>query len=442
MISISITSRFKNAWSAFKNQNMPPPVSYSGPGYYRRPDRPTVSMPTERTIVNSIYNRIAVDVSQIKIYEAIIDENENVKEKVLSGFTECLTISANLDETGPAFIKDIVLSMFDEGNIAIVPTAASADPRYTDSYDVYEMRVAKIIQWFPKDVQVNIYNEEIGQFVNLTLPKKSVYIIENPFYQIMNQPNSVSKRLIRKLSLLDMADERTNSGKMDLIIQLPYVIKSETRKAQAEARRQDIEKQLNDSHYGVAYTDGTERVIQLNRPVENNLQSQIEYLTAQLMSQLGITQSILDGTADEKTMLNYYNHTIDPIVSAIAEEFTRKYLTKTARTRGHSIVYYRDPFKLVPVEQIAEIADKFTRNEILTSNEVRSIVGFTPSDQPNANVLRNKNLNQTPEQIEAENAQFGMGDTNPSMQESLTNEIDEDPMDFVNQLKNQNGRTS
>lgn len=414
---------------------MPPPMS-SGPGYYRRPDRTVLSRPNERTIINSIYNRIAVDVAQIKIYEGLIDENDNVKEKVNSGLTECLTVSANLDETGPAFIKDVVLSMFDEGTVAIVPTSASADPRYNDSYDVYEMRVAKIVQWFPKDVQVHVYNEETGQYADLTLPKKSVYIIENPFYSIMNQNNSVAKRLIRKLSLLDMADERTNSGKMDLIIQLPYVIKSETRRQQAEARRKDIEQQLNDSHYGVAYTDGTERVIQLNRPVENNLQAQIEYLTTQLYAQLGITQSILDGTADEKTMLNYYNHTIDPIVSTITEEITRKYLTKTARTRGHAIVYFRDPFKLVPVEQIAEIADKFTRNEILTSNELRSIVGFSPSDQPNANVLRNKNLNQTPEQIEAENAQFGMGE------EGINEEADyeEDPMEFVNNLRNQNGR--
>lgn len=385
-----------------------------GPGYYSRPGKPTVSRVNERTIINSIYNRIAVDVSQIKIYEALIDENGNAIQKVKSGLTECLEISANIDESGTSFVKNAVLSMFDEGVIALVPTLASSDPRFTDSYDVYEMRVAKIIQWYPQYVQVHIYNDSTGQFADLTLPKKSVYIIENPFYSIMNQHNSVAKRLIRKLALLDMTDERTNSGKLDLIIQLPYVIKTEAREKQAEKRRTDIENQLNNSKYGIAYTDGTERVIQLNRSIENNLQAQIEYLTTQLYAQLGINQAILDGTADETTMLNYYNHTIDPVVSAIAEEITRKYLTKTARTRGHSIVYFRDPFKLVPVNNIAEIADKFTRNEILTSNEVRSIVGFTPSDQASANVLRNKNLNQTPEQYEAEKEQFGGGDSDSS----------------------------
>lgn len=410
MINISIASRFKHAWSAFRNQNgtqISKQAADIGPGFYRRPDRPNISMRTERTIVNAIYNRIAVDVSQIKIYEALVDENDNALAKVSSGLTECLTVSANIDESGPSFIKDAVLSMFDEGVVALVPTSASRDPRYNDSYDIYEMRVAKVVQWYPQDVQVHVYNQNTGQYADLTLPKSCTYIIENPFYQVMNQPNGVAKRLIRKLSLLDMIDERTNSGKMDLIIQLPYVIKTEARQQQAERRREQIEQQLNESKYGIAYTDGTERIIQLNRPIENNLQSQIEYLTNQLYSQLGITQEILNGTANEQVMLNYYYHTIDPVVSAITEEITRKYLTKTARTRGHAIVYFRDPFKLVPVNNIAEIADKFTRNEILTSNEIRSIVGFAPSDQASANVLRNKNLNQTPEQIAMEQEQFG-----------------------------------
>lgn len=449
-MTISITSRFKHAWSAFRNQNEIKNTSDSGPGYYRRPDRPNISLRTERTIVNAIYNRIAVDVSQIKIYEAIVDENDNALSKVPSGLTECLTVSANIDESGPSFIKDAVLSMFDEGVVALVPTSASRDPRYNDSYDIYEMRVAKVVQWYPQDVQVHVYNQNTGQYADLILPKSCTYIIENPFYQVMNQPNGVAKRLIRKLSLLDMIDERTNSGKMDLIIQLPYVIKTEARQQQAERRREQIEQQLNESKYGIAYTDGTERIIQLNRPIENNLQSQIEYLTNQLYSQLGITQEILNGTANEQVMLNYYYHTIDPVVSAITEEITRKYLTKTARTRGHAIVYFRDPFKLVPVNNIAEIADKFTRNEILTSNEIRSIVGFAPSDQASANVLRNKNLNQTPEQIAMEQEQFGGGmpyeeelppeeeiqvEDEDVIEDYSNPELDKDLENFLNQFK-------
>lgn len=396
-----------------------------------RPDRTVLSRSNERTILNSIYNRIAVDVSAIQIYEGIKDKNGNIKKRVDSGLTNALTISANIDESGPMFISDVVLSMFDEGVIAIVPFECSEDPRYTDSYDIYQMRVAKIKQWFPKDVQVEIYNQDTGKFETIMFPKKATFIIENPFYSIMNQPNSVAKRLGRKLSLLDLADEKASSGKLDLIIQLPYVIKSESRREQAEKRRKDIEEQLRNSAYGVAYTDGTERVIQLNRPVENNLQSHIEYLTNQLYAQLGFSQEILNGTANEQTMLNYYNHTVEPIVSAIADEFIRKYLTKTARTQGHTITYFRDPFKLVPVNNIADIADKFTRNEILTSNEVRSIIGFTPSEQSSADVLRNKNLNQTPEALAAEQEEM----LRINSKDNQNGSEDDEMMAFVEQLK-------
>lgn len=308
-----------------------------------------------------------------------------------------LNISANIDETGTAFIKNVVLSMFDEGVVGIVPVMTDVSPITSSSYDIIELRVARIDQWFPSHVQVHVYNEKTGQFEDITLPKKMVYIIENPFYSIMNQPNSIARRLVRKLALLDMADERASSGKMDLIIQLPYVIKSEARKKQAEDRRKEIERQLKDSAYGIAYTDGTERIVQLNRPAENNLQSQIEYLTNMLYGQLGITQSIIEGTADEQTMLNYYDHTISPIATAIVEEITRKYLSANSITRGYTVTFIRDPFKLVPVKDIATIADTFTRNEILTSNEVRSIVGYRPVDTASANELRNKNLNVSKE---------------------------------------------
>lgn len=316
-----------------------------------------------------------------------------------SGLNECLTLNANLDQTGKAFLQDVVMSMMDEGVIAIVPVDTTFNPTVTGAYDINSMRVGKIIQWEPSHVRVRLYNEKTGYHEEVTLPKKVVAIIENPLYAVINEPNSTMQRLIRKLSLLDVIDEQSGSGKLDLIIQLPYIIKSEARKQQAEARRKDIEMQLAGSKYGIAYTDGTEKITQLNRPVENNLMKQIEYLTAMLYSQLGITQSILDGTADERTMLNYYDRTINPIITAIADEMRRKFLTKTARTQGQSIIYFRNPFKLVPVNELAEISDKFTRNEIATSNEIRQIIGWKPSDDPGADELRNKNLNKSNEEI-------------------------------------------
>lgn len=389
--------RLQHGWNAFVN-NRDPTMNWSmGNSYSVRPDRPRLSRGNERSIVTSIYNRIALDVASINIQHCKLDENGRFTEIVESKLNNCLTLEPNLDQTAGAFKQDVVLSMFDEGCVAIVPVDTTLDPNVTGSYDVVTMRTGKVVEWYPAHVKVKVYNEKTGEKEDVIVPKSSTAIIQNPLYAIINEPNSTMKRLIRKLNLLDSIDEQSGSGKLDLIIQLPYVIKSEARKQQAENRRKDIEMQLSGSKYGIAYTDGTERITQLNRPVENNLMKQIEYLTSMLYSQLGITQAILDGTADEKTMLNYYSRTIEPIVSAIVDEMKRKFLTKTARSQNQSILYFRDPFKLVPVEQLAEIADKFTRNEIMTSNEIRQIVGLKPSKDPKADQLINSNLNHPDE---------------------------------------------
>lgn len=393
----SFGSRLKHAWNAFRSRDPTAEFRDIGASYYYRPDRPRFTRGNERSITTSVLNRIALDVSAIDIHHVRLDNNGRFLEEINSGLNNCLTLSANMDQTGRAFKQDIVMSMLDEGCVAIVPTDTTTDPKVTDSYDVETMRVGKIIQWRPRHVQVRLYNEQTGNKEEIWLPKKIVAIVENPLYAVMNEPNSTMQRLVHKLGLLDITDEQTASGKLDLIIQLPYVIKTDARRQQAENRRKDIEMQLAGSKYGIAYTDGTEKITQLNRSLENNLMKQVEYLTNQLYSQLGITQTILDGTADEKTMLNYYSRTIEPIVSAIADEMKRKFLTKTARTQNQSIEFFRDPFKLVPVNDIAEIADKFTRNEIMTSNEIRQIVGMKPSDDPKADELRNSNIAETKE---------------------------------------------
>ena len=393
-MEIDIGSRLKHAWNAFMNRD-PTEVDYDiGPAYYYRPDRPRLTRGNERSIVTAVYNRIALDVSDIDIRHVRLDENGRYIEDIDSGLNNCLTVEANIDQTGKAFIQDVVMSMLDEGCVAIVPVDTTLNPKVTGSYDINSMRTGKIIQWYPQHVKVNLYNDKTGRKEEVTLPKSMVAIIENPLYAVMNEPNSTLQRLIRKLNLLDYVDEQTGAGKLDLIIQLPYVIKSNARRQQAEDRRADIERQLKDSKYGIAYTDGTERITQLNRPVENNLMKQIEYLASMLYSQLGINQTVLDGTADEKTMLNYTNRSIGPIISAIVDEMKRKFLTKTARSQMQSIRYFKDPFKLVPVNEIAEISDKLTRNEIASSNEIRQIIGWKPSQDPAADELRNKNLNQ------------------------------------------------
>lgn len=390
-MEMSFGSRLKHAWNAF-NGNAHMDYRNLGMSYSYRPDRPRLSRGNERSIVTSVYNRIALDVAALKIQHIRLDENERFVSVIQDGLNNCLTVEANIDQTARAFIQDVVISMFDEGSVAIVPVDTTTNPNITGSYDIQSMRVGQILDWYPMYVRVRVYNELTGKKEDIVIPKSTVAIIENPLYAVINEPNSTMQRLIRKLNLLDVIDEQSGSGKLDLIIQLPYVIKTEARRQQAENRRKDIEGQLSGSKYGIAYTDGTERITQLNRSVNNNLMSQIEYLTSMLYSQLGITQSILDGTADEKTMLNYNNRTIEPIISAIVDEMKRKFLTKTARSQLQSISFFRDPFKLVPVNDIAEIADKFTRNEIMTSNEIRQVVGMKPSDDPRADELRNKNL--------------------------------------------------
>ena len=393
-MEMDIGSRLKHAWNAFMNRD-PTEVDYDiGPAYYYRPDRPRLTRGNERSIVTAVYNRIALDVSDIDIRHVRLDPDGRYIEDIDSGLNNCLTVEANIDQTGKAFIQDVVMSMLDEGCVAIVPVDTTLNPKITGSYDINSMRTGKIVQWYPQHVKVNLYNDKTGRKEEVTLPKSMVAIVENPLYAVMNEPNSTLQRLIRKLNLLDYVDEQTGAGKLDLIIQLPYVIKSNARRQQAENRRADIERQLKDSKYGIAYTDGTERITQLNRPVENNLMKQIEYLTSMLYSQLGINQAVLDGTADEKTMLNYTNRSIGPIISAIVDEMKRKFLTKTARSQMQSIRYFKDPFKLVPVNEIAEISDKLTRNEIASSNEIRQIIGWKPSQDPAADELRNKNLNQ------------------------------------------------
>ena len=375
--------------------NKDPTLGYSaGVSYSSRPDRVRLTRGNERSIITSIFNRIAIDVEQIGFKHCQLDDNGRFKSEKNTGLNTCLTLEANIDQTSRSFIRDTVLTMFDEGVAAVVPVDTLYDPTDTDSYDITSMRVGKITEWFPYKVKIRLYNERTGRKEDIILPKRNVAIIENPMYAVINEYNSVYQRLARKLSLLDITDEQTASGKLDLIIQLPYIIKTEQKRKEANQRRQEIEDQLSGSKYGIAYADGTEKITQLNRSLENNLLKQIETLQEQLYAQLGITQSVLDGTADEKTMLNYNSRTIEPIASAIADEFKRKFLTKTAITQGQSITYFKDPFKLVPVSSIAEIADKFTRNEIMTSNEIRQIIGMMPSSDPKADQLINSNIAQ------------------------------------------------
>lgn len=396
---MGITDRLQHAWNAFLDNDRRRPYQYMGYSSYNKPDRVRFTRGNERSIVTSVYNRLALDVAAIGIKHVRLDENGRYTEEINSGLQNCLNVEANIDQTGRAFLQDVVMSMLDEGCVAIVPVDTTINPNVSGSYEINTMRVGKILEWYPAHVRVRLYNDQKGIHEEVTLPKSTVGIIENPLYAVINEHNSTMQRLIRKLNLLDVVDEQSGSGKLDLIIQLPYVIKSEARRKQAEDRRKDIEMQLAGSKYGIAYTDGTERITQLNRPAENNLMHQIEYLTNMLYSQLGLTQAILDGSADDKTMLNYYNRTIEPIIAAIVDEMKRKFLTKTARAQRQSLMFFRDPFKLVPVADIAEIADKFTRNEIMSSNEIRQIVGIKPSDDPAADELRNKNLNQSTEEM-------------------------------------------
>lgn len=400
-MELSISSRLKHAWNAFQmNRNPTYTNNYYGSSSSTRPDRMRFSRGNERSIVTSIYNRIALDVSQLSFEHVQLDKDGRYSETKTTGLNTCLTLEANLDQTSRAFFQDAALSMFDEGSIALVPIDTNLDPNITGGYDIESIRVGQILTWYPKHIKVRLYNEQTGIKEDRIIPKSIAAIIENPFYTVMNQSNSTMQRLIRKLSLLDAIDEQSASGKLDLIIQLPYTVKSNLRKQQAEERRKAVEDQLYDSKYGIAYIDSTERVIQLNRPVENNLMSQIEYLQNLLYSQLGITQSILDGSADDKTMLNYYNRIVEPIAAAFVDEMRRKFLTKTARTQGQSIMFFRDPFKLVPVSELAEISDKLTRNEIASSNEMRQTIGWKPSKDPKADELRNKNLNQPESELQ------------------------------------------
>lgn len=397
----SLAERFKNAWNAFIDRKSIEPVSYNiGPSYSTRPDKLRLNYGNERSIISSIYARLSTSVASVNIKHVRLDENERYLETISSGLNRCLSLEANKDQSGRAFIMDVALSMFDEGCVAIVPVDTSINPAVSGSYDILSMRTAKIVEWFPDHIRVNIYNDRTGQKENITLPKRTVAIIENPFYSVMNEPNSTLKRLVYKLNLLDAIDTQSGSGKLDLIVQLPYVIKSDTRREQAEKRRDDIEKQLSGSKYGIAYTDGTEKVTQLNRPVENQLMIQIEYLTRMLYSQLGINEDIINGKADEKVMLNYYKNTVEPIIFAILDGMKRTFLTRTAISQRQSITYFRDAFGLVPASELATISDSFTRNAILSSNEIRGIIGYKPSNDPEADSLRNKNLNPTPTQID------------------------------------------
>lgn len=416
-----MTQRFRSGWNAFIGRDptttsIPLSEEMSGFGYSSRPDRVRYTKGNQRSIVASIYNRISVDVASIKIEHAKLDKDGRYKERLSSGLNDCINVSANVDQTGRALIQDIVESMFDEGVVAVVPTDTNIDPIKTGSYDILELRTGKIIAWYPKMVKVHAYNENTGKYQDILVPKDEVAIIENPFYSIMNEPNSTLQRLIQAINKLNSANDISTSSKLDLIIQLPYVTKSPQRKEEAKRRRKEIEDQLSSSKLGIAYTDGTEKVTQLNRSLDNNLWTQVKELTEQLYSQLGVTPSILDGTADEATRINYFNSTIEPICSAIVDEFERKFLTKTARTQGQAIVFFRDPFKLVPVSQLADIADKFTRNEIMTSNEIRGEIGMKPVKDPKADMLMNKNLNMTDEQTKQI---YGEGTTDGSSNPSL-----------------------
>lgn len=396
---MSFGERLQHAWNIFTNRDPTGSSSVGGPTSSYRPDRPMVGMSKNQTIINSIINRIAMDIATININHVKVDDNGRFLDIIDSGLNECLSLSANLDQTSMAFMQDVVISMLDEGAVAIIPVDMESDPKMSGGFDIRSLRTGSILEWRPDHIRVRVYNEKTGNKEDIEVPKRLVCIIENPLYTVMNSPNSTMKRLIRKMYLLDMMDENNSSGKLDLIIQLPYIVKSEARRQQAENRRKEIEMQLTGSKYGIAYTDGTEKITQLNRPVENNLFKQVEYLTESLYSQLGITPSIIDGTADEKTMLNYFNRTIDPIINAIILEMKRKFLTKTARTRKQSIMYFRNQFTLASVTEIAEIADKFTRNEIASSNDIRQLIGWKPSDDPSADELRNKNLNKS-QQVE------------------------------------------
>lgn len=390
-MEMNIGSRLKHAWNAFLNRD-PPGSRYYGGGYSYRPDRMRFSRGSERTIINAIYNRIALDAASITINHVKLDENNRFDSIIDSGLNYCLNTEANADQTGRGLIQDIVMTFLEEGVAAVVPEKTNFDPRYSNSYEIYSMRVGVPVEWYPNHVRVRLFNELTGQKEEITFPKKMVALIENPFYAVMNAPNSTMQQLVRKLALLDVVDEQAGSGKLDMIIQLPYVIKSQARRDQAEQRRAEIEKQLSGSKYGIAYTDGTERIVQLNRSLENNILKSIEYLTNMVYSQLGVTQEILNGTADEKTMNNYMNRIVEPVISAIADEFKRKFLTKTARTQGQSIMFFRDPFRLAPVSMIAEMADKFTRNEIMTPNEFRQVIGMKPSKDPKSDQLANRNI--------------------------------------------------
>lgn len=397
-MELSFGARLRHAWDVFRNRE-PTQNEYRevGPSSYYRPDRTRLTRGNERTTVTSLFNRIALDVASINISHCKVDENGRFKETIKSSLNECLNTEANIDQTGRAFIQDIVMSMLDEGSVAVVPVETTFNPKVTGAYDILSMRTGKIVEWYPQHVKVNLYNERTGNREDVVLPKKTVAIIENPLFAVINEPNSTMQRLMRKLALLDRVDEQVSSGKLDMIIQLPYTVKSEARKTQAKEKVENIKQQLTDSTYGIAYIDATEKITQLNRPLENNLLKQIEYLTDLLYSQLGISKSILDNTADEQTQLNYQSNIIEPIISAIVDEMKRKFLTKTARTQMQTIKFFKDPFKLVPVNNIADIADKFTRNEILTSNEIRQIIGFKPSDDPKADELINSNLNHPDE---------------------------------------------
>lgn len=408
----SFGSRLKRVWNIFLNRDPTPNYSDLGASSYYRPDRIRMTRGNEKSIVTAVYNRIALDVAAISIQHVQLDANSRFEEVIDSRLNNCLTLEANKDQTARAFVQDIVMSMFDEGCIAIIPVDADRNIDESGSFDVLAMRTGKIVQWYPDHIKTEVYNDATGKTETITIEKRLVSIIENPLFSIINAPNSTMQRLIRKLNLLDSIDEQSGSGKLDLIIQLPYVIKTDTRRKEAEKRVKEIEMQLTGHKYGIAYTDGTEKITQLNRPVENNLMKQIEYLTSMLYSQLGITQSILDGTADEKTMLNYHNRTVEPIISAIVDEYKRKFLTKTSRTQKKSIMFFKDPFKLLPVSQIAEIGDKFTRNEILSSNEIRQMIGIKPSKDPGADELRNKNINNSLDTSVTENNKSIKEETN------------------------------
>lgn len=420
----SFGSRLKHAWNVFMNKDPSRGYQSVGTSYSYRPDRPRFTRGNERSIVTSVYNRIAMDAAAVAIRHVRLDENGRYLEDINSELNKCLSLEANIDQSGRAFMQDVYMSLFDEGSVAIVPVDTTFNPEVTGSYDVLSMRTGKIIEWRPREVKVRLYNDQTGMKEDIIISKNNVAIIENPFYAIMNEPNSIMQRLIRKLNLLDAVDEQSSSGKLDLIIQLPYVIKSDQRREQAEKRRQDIEEQLAGSKYGIAYIDGTEKIVQLNRSLENNLLKQIEYLFNMFYSQLGITQSIMDGTADEKTMLNYNNRTIEPLVSSAVDEMKRRFLTKTARAQNQSIMFFKEPFKLVPVNDLAEIADKFTRNEILSPNEIRQIIGIKPSSDKKADELRNRNISQSAAEIEADssnhNANINTSDNDNSKTENKT----------------------